>query len=90
MRVQCAHKTRDINGENQPSPKTFIFGGFRGNFDTDDRLQGFWITPKTKKVTAILRIRIFNTIPMIPATAVNTTLVYLSKGWKQFSPKSRK
>ena len=53
--------TRDINGENEPSPKTFIFGGFRENDDPGDRLQGFWITPKTKKVTAILKIRIFTT-----------------------------
>ena len=68
MQVVSLHQNvlkvrRDINGENQPSPKTFIFGGFRGNFDPDDGLQGFWITPKTKKVTANLKIRIFNTIP---------------------------
>ena len=56
-------KLRDIDGENQPSPKTFIFGGFRGKNDPGDRLQGFWITPKTTKVTAILKIRIFTTIP---------------------------
>ena len=61
--LTAGNGSREFHGFRGFAPNTFIFGGFRGKNDPGDRLQGFWITPKTKKVTAILKIRIFTTIP---------------------------
>ena len=52
---------RDINVQNGPPSFCFIFGGFAKNGDSFFIFQGFFITLKIKKVTAIWKSRRFST-----------------------------